>query len=408
MLFIKRIFLLIPIAILLNGCFGGLASLGKILKISAFMHIFTGWGSRIAAIRYFSQEHTVTFYAIIIIILLIIAFVIYLEINSQGDDYFIRPYKVLLGISLVVIVIYIIASAPEQKGVRLEMFDYEDTPKLTIDKLKDPYEDEKEWLTNDIACQNLEEEKNKYYCIEIKYQCADLLISKEEPRFSFGEGHFQVSPFAECADQLREKFKIGIGSFEEEFLTFKSFLSDRRTTLLREDGEPFKISDVPGLMNKPQDIAGDTLRNRVESILESAFKTNEDDLRKVWSVVETQLIEDINKIIKQFYSIDNVVTNGFGDTRVPFYTQNFVNRIKRVKTSYLQTEKLTKVQLAEKLQKELDLLVNDLNKVNDQIDKITGHTDSTAKTVLERLNEKREKIQEEIFNLKYALNDSND
>ena len=64
MLFIKRIFLFIPIAILLNGCFGGFASLGKIAKFSAFMHIFTGWGGRIGAIRYFSQEHTVTFYAI--------------------------------------------------------------------------------------------------------------------------------------------------------------------------------------------------------------------------------------------------------------------------------------------------------------------------------------------------------
>ena len=53
MLFIKRIFLFIPIAILLNGCFGGLASLGKIAKFSAFIHIFTGWGGRIGAIRYF-------------------------------------------------------------------------------------------------------------------------------------------------------------------------------------------------------------------------------------------------------------------------------------------------------------------------------------------------------------------
>jgi peptidoglycan hydrolase CwlO-like protein len=76
-------------------------------------------------------------------------------------------------------------------------------------------------------------------------------------------------------------------------------------------------------------------------------------------------------------------------------------------TSY-PTEDLTKIELTELLQKKLDALVNDLNKVNEQIDKITGHTDPSAKTVLERLKVKREKIQEDIFNLKYALKDSND
>jgi len=340
--------------------------------------------------------------------------VIFVCLSFVQPSYAANPFAALKGLAnffdSIVDLFYGTKSASKVPRV------LKDSNDKSLKEFNDPYKNEKKWLTDDNACQKLEDEKNKYYCIEIKYQCADLLISKEEPRFSFGEGHFQVSPFAECADQLREKFKIGLGSFEEEFLTFKSFLLDRETTQftegviqkLVEDEQELRIDDVRGLKNKPQDIAGDILRISVASILESTFKTNEDDLRKVWSVVETQLIEEINKTIKQFYGVDNVITNGFGNAKVPFYTQNFVNRFKRVKTSYQPTETLTKVQLTEKLQKELDLLVNDLNKVNDQIDKITGHTDTSAKTILVRLNEKREKIQEEIFNLKYALKDSND
>ena len=103
----------------------------KSLKVT----FFSGWISGWRGIIYFYNEHTLAFYAIIIIILLIVVFVIYLEINSQ-EDYLIRPYKVLLGISLIAIVIYIIASAPEQKGSKLEMFDYSDTPILTIEELQ--------------------------------------------------------------------------------------------------------------------------------------------------------------------------------------------------------------------------------------------------------------------------------
>ncbi len=138
------------------------------------------------------------------------------------------------------------------------------------------------------------------------------------------------------------------------------------------------------------------------------MKQIEGNLEKVWLEVESQLTEKINKIIKDAYDIDDVVANGFGDAKVPFYTLNFVNRFKRVKISYQPTEQFTRVELTEKLQKVHDLLVNDLNKINDQIDKITGHTDPSAKTILERLNEKREKIQEDIFKLKYDLKNSND
>ena len=160
------------------------------------------------------------------------------------------------------------------------------------------------------------------------------------------------------------------------------------------------------------------MRTFVIKILSSASETNEGNLEKVWSEVESELTEVINTIIKSSYDIDDVITNGFGKTRVPFYTQALVNKFKKVKISY-STEDLTEMQLIELMQKELDatelmkkdlvdLLVNDLNKLNEQIDKITGHTDPSAKTVLERLNEKREKIQEDIFKLKYALKNSND
>jgi len=410
MLFIKRIFLFIPIAILLNGCFGGLASLGKIAKFSAFMHIFTGWGGRIGAIRYFSQEHAVTFYAIIIIFLLIVAFVIFLEVNSQVD-YLIRPYQILLGISLIAIVIYIFATAPEQK--ELEKIDYR---KFGNKDSKDPYEDEKQWLTDDSACQKLDGEINKYYCMEIKDQCSkflssELQSSKEDPKFLFGQGHFQVWPFRNCADQLREKFKIGILSFDEELKNFQNFIFGERSETSNTIDLPsssLEFEKLQKLRNKPQDITGDRLRTFVIKILSSASETNEGDLEKVWLEVESQLTEVINKIIKDAYEIDDVVANGFGNTRVPFYTRNFVNRFKRLKISY------STIDLTELLQKKLDTLVNELNKVNDQIDILAkdelyiNKKDSVAISVMERLNEKREKIQEDILNLKYDLKDSND
>ena len=382
----------------------GIKSIFVIFKFSWWkLSFLSGWNARFHAIGYFYDEHTVAFYAIIIIILLIIVFVIYLEVNSQ-EDYLIRPYQVLLGISLVAIVIYIIASAPEQT----EYFKWGTygTKEIETSVIKDPYEDEKQWLTDESACQNLEEEKNKYYCIEIKYQCSVFLISKEEPRYAFDEGHLKPTTFEKCADQLREKFKIGIGSFEEEFADFQSFLIDKKT--IDGDGKLDPEVSIKSFISKPQDITGDYLRISVVKILTSAFETNEGNLEKVWLEVESQLTEKINKIIKDAYDIDDVVANGFGDAKVPFYTLNFVNRFKRVKISYQPTEQFTRVELTEKLQKVHDLLVNDLNKINDQIDKITGHTDPSAKTILERLNEKREKIQEDIFKLKYALKNSND
>ena len=278
----------------------------------------------------------------------------------------------------------------------------------------DPYEDEKQWLIDDSACQKLEDEKNKYYCIVIKDQCSEESLNEKygEARLLFGEGHFSLEPttFEKCVNQLREKFKIGILPFDEELKSFQNFLTGSKSEtefLVELPDSVAEFEEMRRLKYKPQDITGDRLRISVVKILSSASETNEGNLEKVWSEVESELTEVINTIIKSSYDIDDVITNGFGKTRVPFYTQALVNKFKKVKISY-STEDLTKIELTELLQKKLDALVNDLNKVNEQIDKITGHTDPSAKTVLERLKVKREKIQEDIFNLKYALKDSND
>ena len=136
-----------------------------------------------------------------------------------------------------------------------------------------PYEDEKQWLIDDSACQKLEDEKNKYYCIVIKDQCPVFLISKEEPRYGFDEGHLKPTTFERCVNQLREKFKIGILPFDEEFKNFQSFLTDIKVKLSEVDflGElPDSVAEfekMKRLKNKPQDLTGDRLRSSVLKIL---------------------------------------------------------------------------------------------------------------------------------------------
>ena len=63
----------------------------------------------------------------------------------------------------------------------------------------DPYEDERQWLTDDNACQKLEDEKN--YCIEIKDQCKASLLFGKDP-FSDGD---EPSPFQTCVAEVRER-----------------------------------------------------------------------------------------------------------------------------------------------------------------------------------------------------------
>lgn len=254
---IKKIFLLVPLVILLNSCFGGVASSLKSLKI--FYLLFGGWGSRAASFRLFAQEDPIIFYSIIIIIILIIAYVIYLEINSQ-KDYLIRPYQVLLGISLIAIVIYIIASAPDPKWSKLEMIDYD--------------EDLGEKQTSGIC---LNDDTN-------------------------------------------------LESFELEFECFVSFLIDKITN----ENEVFS----GGLLNKPQDIAGDALRVKVTSLLQFDTEIRNNDYKKIWSTAEEELISIINETIKQFYGIDDVLTNGFGENKIPLYTRNFVQQFKNVQIAF--------------------------------------------------------------------------
>ncbi len=274
--------------------------------------------------------------------------------------------SVFVNIFSYIIVIIIIGfgfyyyNKKNTKG-ELEIFDYgSGTSEETIDIYKYPYEDEKEWLTNDIACQNLEEEKNKYYCIVIKDQCAEESLKEKygEARLLFDVGHFSLEPttFEKCANQLREKFKIGILPFDEELKNFQTFIFGTRSETSDTIDLPsssLEFKKLQQLRNKPQDITGDRIRTFVIKILSSASETNEGNLEKVWSEVESELTEVINTIIKSSYDIDDVITNGFGKTRVPFYTQALVNKFKKVKISY-STEDLTEMQLIELMQKELD------------------------------------------------------
>ncbi len=171
----------------------------KSLKLT----FFSGWSGRYHGIVHFYDEHTLAFYAIIIIILLIIVYFIYLERNSE-KDYLIRPYKILLGISLIVIVIYIIASAPKQNN-QLEMFDYSDIPKLTIDDLKYPYEDEETWIKEGISCQSLEDETEIKYCLETKKVCSEFLDEKV----------LKMKPFSTCVSKVRERLGMPLIEVKE-------------------------------------------------------------------------------------------------------------------------------------------------------------------------------------------------
>lgn len=148
----------------------GIKSIFSIFKFKWWkLTLFGGWGGRYHAILDFYNDHTVAFYAIIIIILLIVVYVIYLESNSE-EDYLIRPYQVLLGISLVAIVIYIIATAPEQKDIdKLEYFKY--------GEYVDPYKKEKDWILHqNKSCPKSGDEKDIKYCSEIKEACSEIII----------------------------------------------------------------------------------------------------------------------------------------------------------------------------------------------------------------------------------------
>lgn len=149
------------------------------------------------------------------------------------------------------------------------------------------------------------------------------------------------------------------------------------------------VETICGLLNQPQDIAGDVLRVKVTSLLQEDYEpninlenikpykhiingvclnddtnlesfelefecfisflidkiTNENevffdteiknnDYKKIWLTAEEELISIINETIKQFYGIDDVLTNGFGENKIPLYTRNFVQLFKNVQIAF--------------------------------------------------------------------------
>lgn len=83
------------------------------------------------------------------------------------------------------------------------------------------------------------------------------------------------------------------------------------------------IEEIRGLNNKPQDIAGDSMRVQLAEI----FKAPGNDA----TLMMEQGAETINKVFKQFYGIDNVLKNGIPEgSKIPFYSKNLVERFKRL------------------------------------------------------------------------------
>ena len=114
--------------------------------------------------------------------------------------------------------------------------------------------------------------------------------------------------------------------FEKGVSDFFSFLTKRKSGGSYYHGET-AMDDIRGLLNKPQDIAGDTLRLRLSEVLKSGG-----DAKKDWPMYEKTMIADINKTFKQFYGIDNVIENGVPEgMKIPFYSKNLVDRFNRLR-----------------------------------------------------------------------------
>ena len=282
-----------------------------------------------------------------------------------------------------------------------------------------------------------------------------------------------------------------IEPFEKGITDFHSFLTKRKSGGSYYHGES-AMEDIRGLLNKPQDIAGDTLRLRLSETLK-----NVSDLKKDWPVSEKAIIADINKTFKQFYGIDDVIKNGIPEgMKIPFYSKNLLDRFNRLRkgegfyftkgkdvrhagtqfmpggTGYIEIpftynpnpkgaraneprftfgeghftnpegnnpvfwmraservdEQGNRILFIEEIQSDMHQKVKqkpdtfsyaprfdqpgianyhgrfqdlkkELTKVSDQIDKITGHTDPSATTVMERLKVKRDYIRAEMDRL---------
>jgi len=290
-----------------------------------------------------------------------------------------------------------------------------------------------------------------------------------------------------------------IEPFEKGWKDFQSFLTGQKR------GGSGYLGDLPSgareleelrqLKNKPQDIIGDRLRSNIIKFSQEISDRTGRDIKSAWAELDPQITANINGIIKEAYGIENVVENGFGNVKVPFYTQNLVNRFRRLKkgegfymgktgvghegaqflkggTGYIEIpftynpnpkgmraneprfkfgeghftnpkgnnpvfwlraservdERGKRVFLIEEIQSDMHQkpkqkpdtftyaqrhdtpefinktfslsqvkkLKDDLVKVSDQIDKITGHTDPSAVTIMERLKVKREALRNQI------------
>jgi len=297
-----------------------------------------------------------------------------------------------------------------------------------------------------------------------------------------------------------------IEPFEKGWKDFQSFLTGQKR------GGSGYLGDLPSgareleelrqLKNKPQDIIGDRLRSNIIKFSQEISDRTGRDIKSAWAELDPQITANINGIIKEAYGIENVVENGFGNVKVPFYTQNLVNRFRRLKkgegfymgktgvghegaqflkggTGYIEIpftynpnpkgmraneprfkfgeghftnpkgnnpvfwlraservdERGKRVFLIEEIQSdmhqkpkqkpdtfsyaprhdepsfinkvpaldELETLKGDLVKVSDQIDKITGHTDPSAVTVMERLKVKRDTIRNRMDELQKLI-----
>ena len=298
-------------------------------------------------------------------------------------------------------------------------------------------------------------------------------------------------------------YKINqVEPFEKGVKDFALFMSKRKSGGSYYHGDVDPMGDTRGLMNKPQDIAGDTMRQQLMK-----YFGNNQDFKKDWAQNEKAMVNDFNRIYKQFYGIDNVVENGIPEgMKIPFYSRNLLDRFNRLRkgegfyfakgkgvqhegtqfmpggTGYIEIpftynpnpkgkrateprftfgeghftnpegnnpvfwmraservdEQGNRILFIEEIQsdmhqkvkqkpetfsyakrhdspgmvdrnialKQFDNLKIELEKVSDQIDKITGHTDPSATTIMERLKVKRESIRTQMADIQNSIQDA--
>ena len=270
-------------------------------------------------------------------------------------------------------------------------------------------------------------------------------------------------------------YKINqVEPFEKGIKDFRLFLGHTNRYNNQTD-----IEQIRELKNKPADLAGDNMRTKIGTILDTEYDS--------WDAMSKDIEFVINDTYKKFYGIDNVIKNGVGDEVVPFYSKSVLDKFKRLKdgegfymskndvrhggaqflkggTNYIEVpftfnpqkgskraaepkytygdghfanqdgnnpfmwfraservdESGRRILFIEEIQSDMHqqvqqkgskyaartdapgqkdmaylndrkaTLTTELEKVSDQIDKITNHTDPSAATILERLKTKRD------------------